>query len=110
LAIQIVYQNACFTYKKEDDSKKQEFKEIIEAYKSSQHLDEIIMQCFECYDEKLWPSELIARVNHVLAHYGKELGEKKLKEQVLKLVKYFRKTVLSDCKRFIENGMMANLI
>jgi len=41
-----------------------------------------------------------------LAHYGKELGEKKLKEQVPKLVKYFRNTVLSDCKRFIENGMI----
>jgi hypothetical protein len=106
LAIQIVYQNACFPYKKEDDSKKQEFKEIIEACKSSQHLDEIIMRCFECYDEKLWPSELIVRVNHVLAHYGKELGEKKLKEQVPKLVKYFRKTVLSDCERFIDNGML----
>ncbi len=106
LAIQIVYQNGCFPYKKEDDSKKQEFKEIIHEYKSCQHLDEIIMRCFECYDEKLWPSELIVRVNHVLAHYGNEIGEKKLKEQVPKLVKYFRKTVLSDCERFIENGML----
>jgi len=106
LAMQIIYQNECSPYydDEHDQERRKEFQEIIEKYKNNTELDEIIRRCFECYDEKKWPSELIVRISHVLAFYGKKKGEKLLRRQVPELFEYFRAKTLSDCEKFIENG------
>jgi len=121
LAMQVCYDNRCNPYEALDEQKKCAFRKIVEDCRDrirreeiikrkgkgkiikTKGTDEIIKRVFNLYEKPDWPSELIVRVPHILAHYKREKGKRLLTQQVPELLRFYKQHTQEDLKRFIEN-------
>ncbi|GAB6022758.1 hypothetical protein CHUAL_006852 [Chamberlinius hualienensis] len=103
-AMQIVYENGAKPYRILDKNSEKEFKKIVNNLNDmrSYNLDNIIEIVFSCYGEDSWPTELIVRVNHMLAYYGETSGTLKLENESFQLLSYYRDYVMKSCESFIN--------
>jgi nucleoside-diphosphate-sugar epimerase len=70
--MQVCYDNECNPYEALDEQMKCAFDKIVAQYHGRTGIDPIIKRLFTVYKESDWPSELIVRVPHLLAHYSGE--------------------------------------
>jgi len=104
LAMQVCYDNECNPYEALDEQKKCAFGKIVAECRDRTGTDEIIKRVFTVYKkESDWPSELIVRVPHILAHYNEKIGKQLLKQQVPELLRFYEQQTQEDLKMFIEN-------
>ncbi|KRT84642.1 AAA protein [Oryctes borbonicus] len=104
LAMQIIYNNDCNPYNASDISTKANFDKIVENYSRKIGLNPIISRIFTTYKNRdEWPSEMIVRVPHLLAHYhDNPVMLKKLKEEAVELFDFYERYTRKDVLKFIE--------
>ncbi|CAM4406230.1 MAG: hypothetical protein LEGION0403_FIIPPAGN_00899 [Legionella sp.] len=109
LAIQILYNNDCKPYAK--DTCGDEYKKIIETYSklNVDSINKIIKLAFTAYHEKDWEAELIVRIPHILARYGREAGMTILQNQVPDLLKYYNEVLIPELHDFIKKYNNLNI-
>jgi hypothetical protein len=102
LAMQVCYDNECNPYEALDEQKKYEFGKIVAECSGKTGIDNIIERVFT-YKKSDWPSELIVRVPHLLAHYEAKEGKQLLTQQVSELLTFYEKSTQKDLSQIIEN-------
>ena len=97
-AMQLLYNNRCKPYHRNDDGKQKLFREIFALLEQKKSLDEIVSLAFK-YPFDKQHAELIVRIPHILAQYIKQ--DKKLVECQLMLsplFAFFEHYVLNDMR------------
>ncbi|KAJ8873296.1 hypothetical protein PR048_026930 [Dryococelus australis] len=79
--------------------------DVVEKYKDANSVDDKLMRVFT-YKKIDWASELIARVSQILARYGEVNGCSKLTEQASQLYRYFKKYIVTDCIRMVNESYL----
>ena len=103
LAMEICYENECNPFEAQDERKKYEFGKIVAGCRGKTGIDNIIKRVFTAHkNESDWPSELIVRVPHPLAHYEKKEGKQLLTQQVSELLTFYEQRTQEDLRKIIE--------
>ncbi|GJQ75354.1 hypothetical protein Trydic_g23533 [Trypoxylus dichotomus] len=101
-AMQTVFNNHCNPYTASDMDTKRDFQEIIDRYSGHEEVDSIIKRVYY-YKEYEWPSELIVRVPHIVAHYRDEQAMV-LRNKAPDLFSFYDSKIEGPFTQFIANS------
>ncbi|KRT82258.1 Ankyrin repeat-containing protein, partial [Oryctes borbonicus] len=106
-AMQTVFNNDCNPYMASDIESKSNFQKIVDGYcERKKEMDSIIEKVYN-YEQLEWPSELIVRVPHIMAHYSETYDEKRsseLKDKAPDLFEFYDDKIEKPFKQFIANS------
>ncbi len=106
-----MYNNACKPYQDAQAALKQRYQTIVLDYsqRDPRGIDKIIQLAFSAYDASDWDAELIVRVSHILAKYGRTEGMSLLQTQAGSLLDYYQTSILPACREYIRTHQSAHI-